>query len=77
MTCSVRPNGVDAFCISTDRDTEFNTLTDPRLKLLKRENLIYVVGKMPLVEKSMHLHKNVLYKAYCKYFGEHVSYDWK
>ena len=33
-------DGVDTFCVSTDRDTEFNTLTDTRLKhFLKQENL--------------------------------------
>ena len=53
-------NGVDAFCISTDRDTEFNTLTDPRLKhFLKRENLILCSWQNAFSRKGMHLHKKM------------------
>ena len=55
-------NGVDAFCISTDRDTEFNTLTDPRLKhFLKRENLILCSWQNAFSRKSMHLHMDIVW----------------
>ena len=53
-------NGVDAFCISTDRDTEFNTLIGSRLKhFLKRENLILCSWQNAISRKSMHLHKKM------------------
>ena len=49
-------DGVDTFCVSTDRDTEFNTLTDTRLKhFLKQENLILCSWQNAFSRKIMHL----------------------
>ena len=55
MVEDIYDDGVDAFCISTDRDTEFKTLTASSLKhFLKQENLILCSWQSAFSEKNVH-----------------------